>query len=55
MQLGSEADQAGLKVGQLITKIDGTPVKNPRDFAKVVSAIKGPARVDTEAETVTVK
>ena len=55
VQLGSEADQAGLKVGQLITKIDGTPVKNPRDFAKVVSAIKGPARVDTEAETVTVK
>ena len=55
VQPGSEADKAGLKVGKLITKIDGTPVKNPTDFAKVARDLKGPAQVDTESETVTVK
>ena len=55
VQPDSEAEKAGLKVGRMITRIDGTAVKNPSEFAKAVSQIKGPAQVDTESETVTVK
>ena len=55
VQPGSEAEKAGLKVGRMITKIDGMPVKNPPDFYKVAGQIKGPAQVDTESETVTLK
>ena len=38
---GSPAERAGLKAGQVITRVGGQAVRNPRDFAK---AVAGPRR-----------
>ena len=53
VETGSEAEKAGLKVGQLITRVDGRQVRNPREFAKTVSGLSGPARLDTDQGPVT--
>jgi S1-C subfamily serine protease len=55
VESGSEADRAGLKTGQLVTRIDGQSVPNPREFARVVAGLKGPARLETDQGPVTVK
>lgn len=37
---GSPADKAGLKVDDVVTSINGTPVKNMNDLRRIVAAIK---------------
>jgi serine protease Do len=50
VQPGSSADEAGIKVGQIIVSIEGQPIKNPIDFAKAVEGLKGSVRVMTEGD-----
>jgi serine protease Do len=50
IQPGSSADEAGLKVGQYITKVDGTPVKTPAAFVEAVEKLTGSVRITTEGE-----
>ncbi len=49
---GSAADDAGIKVGQCIIKVDGHPVKTPGDFVNVVKGLTGPVTLATEGEQV---
>lgn len=55
VESGSDAEKAGLKPGQLITRVDGHPVRNPSEFARVVAGLKGPARLETELGPVPLK
>lgn len=56
VESGSEAQKAGLKVGQIISRVgESTRVPNPREFRRVVEALKGPVRLDTDQGVVTVK
>jgi serine protease Do len=50
VQPGSAADEAGLKVGQYIVKVAGTPVKNPAAFAEAVEKLTGSVNITTEAD-----
>lgn len=53
---GSEAEKAGLKVGQIISRVgEGTRVRNPREFLRAVDTLKGPARLETDQGVVNVK
>ncbi len=53
---GSEAEKAGLKEGQIISRVgEGTRVRNPVEFRKVVEALKGPVRFETDQGVITVK
>jgi S1-C subfamily serine protease len=45
---GSPADAAELKPGQIITEIEGKPIRNPADFFKTVSPLKGPVILTAE-------
>lgn len=42
---GSAADEAGISVGDIIRQINTTPVKNTREYAKLVSSLKKGATV----------
>jgi len=55
VETGSEGEKAGLKLNQFVSRVDGRPVRNPRDFAKAVAPLKGPVRLDTDQGVVTVK
>jgi serine protease Do len=55
VESGSESEKAGAKTGQLISRIDGRSVRNPRDFAKVVSGLKGPVKVETDQGPLIIK
>jgi serine protease Do len=56
VQPGSAADDAGLKVGQIIVSVDGTRIKNPVGFAKAVEGLSGSVRLTTEGDrTVTIR
>jgi S1-C subfamily serine protease len=55
VESGSEAEKAGLKSGNIITRVDGKPVPNPREFTRAVADLKGPAKVETDQGVVTVK
>ena len=56
VQPGSPADDAGLKVGQIIVSVDGSRVKNPAEFAKAVEGLTGPVNLKTEGDrTVTIR
>jgi S1-C subfamily serine protease len=55
VETGSEAGKSGLKPGQLISRVDGQPVRNPRDFAKAVSSLKGPVKLETDQGPVSIK
>jgi S1-C subfamily serine protease len=56
VQPGSAAEEAGIKVGQIIINVDGEPVKNPADFAKAVENLKGSVKLTTEGDrTVTIR
>ncbi len=48
MEVGSAADNAGLKVGDVILEINRYPVKNLSDYKKVTARIKGNALVRTQ-------
>ena len=48
IESGSPADQAGLKKGQVITEVDGSPVRNPTEFAAAVADKQGPVTLTTE-------
>jgi serine protease Do len=50
IQPGSAADDAGFKVGQIIVKVEGQPVKNPADFAAAVEGLRGTVTLTTEGE-----
>ena len=53
---GSAADDANLKVGQIITAVAGQPIKNPVDFARATADKRGPVDLTTEGtQTTTVK
>ena len=56
VQPGSAADEAGIKVGQIIVSIEGRPIKTPSDFAKAVEGLRGSVNITTEGErTVSVR
>ena len=50
VQPGSAADEAGIKVGQIIVSIDGQPIKTPADFAKAVESLKDTVNITTEGD-----
>ena len=52
---GTEADKAGLKTNQVITRVDDAPVHTPRQFAEAVSKLTGPVKLDTDAGSIVVK
>jgi len=53
---GSAADDANLKVGQVITAVAGQPIKNPADFTTAIRDKRGPVELTTEGNrTATVK
>lgn len=52
---GSEAEKAGLKTNQIITRVDESPVHTPRQFAEAVSKLKGPVKLETDSGPVMVK
>lgn len=52
---GSEADRSGIRTGQIINRVNDTPVRAPREFVEAVSGAKGPVRLDTDSGSVTVK
>ena len=50
VQPGSAADDAQLKPGQIITAVDGQPVRTPTEFAKAVADHPGPVAVLIEGD-----
>ena len=52
VQPGSASDEAGIKVGQIIVKVEGRPIKTPGDFAKAVEGIRGTISLTTEGDRV---
>jgi serine protease Do len=52
---GSPAAAAGLKRGQLISKIGEAKIRSPREFAEAVARQEGPVILDTDLGQVTVK
>jgi len=50
VQPGSAADDAGLKSGQIVVKVEGRPIKTPGEFAAAVQDIKGPVHLTTEGD-----
>jgi S1-C subfamily serine protease len=54
VEAGSAAASAGLKKGQLIRRVGGRPVRTPRDFARAVADLDGPATLETDLGPVTV-
>ena len=47
---GSNADDAGLKSGQVVVKVDGQSVRTPADFARAVLNKRGPVALTTEGD-----
>ena len=41
---GSSAEKAGIKAGDVILKVDGTTVTNPREISSVLRSIRGTKR-----------
>ena len=52
IQPGSAAEDAGLKLHQVIVKVDGRSIKTPADFAAAVDGLKGPVALTTEGDRV---
>jgi serine protease Do len=52
---GSEAERSGLKTGQVITRVGGNAVTDPRAFAQTVDGLKGPVQLDTDQGRVTIR
>jgi serine protease Do len=52
VQPGSASADAGIKVGQIIVKIEGQPIKTPADFANAVEGLKGTVSLTTEGNRV---
>ncbi len=44
---GSASDKAGLRPGQIISRVDTRSVHNPREFAEAVANLKGPVNLET--------
>ena len=55
VETGSDADRAGLKPGQIISRVGDKPVPNPREFQKAVEGVKGPVQIETEQGPMTIK
>jgi serine protease Do len=52
VQPGSAAADAGIKVGQIIVRIEGQPIKTPADFANAVEGIRGSVSLTIEGDRV---
>jgi serine protease Do len=52
VQPGSASADAGIKVGQIIVKIEGQPIRTPADFANAVEGLKGTVNLTTEGDRV---
>jgi S1-C subfamily serine protease len=52
VQPGSAAADAGIKVGQIIVKIEGQTVKTPADFINAVEGLKGTVSLTIEGNRV---
>lgn len=52
---GSSAELADLKTGQIITAVDGKPVRTPAEFRAAVSGREGAVRITTEQGPITVR
>ncbi len=56
VQPGSAADDAALKLGQIITAVNGLPIRNPSDFARAIAAKTGAVNLTIEGDqTLTIK
>jgi S1-C subfamily serine protease len=55
VESGSASERAGLKPGQFISRVDGRPVRNPREFTRALAGHDGPVRLETDQGAVTVK
>jgi S1-C subfamily serine protease len=55
VQAGSPAETAGLRRGQVITRVGEKAVRTPTEFAEVVAALKGPVELQTDRGAVTIK
>ena len=55
VETGSDADRAGLKAGQIISRVGDKAVPNPREFLKAVEGLKGPVQIETEQGPMTIK
>ena len=51
----SPAEAVGLKIGQVITAVDGKAVRTPGDFADAVARTRGLVRLETDLGAVTIK
>jgi S1-C subfamily serine protease len=52
---GSPAAAAGIKRGQLISRVGGEQIHSPQEFAEAVARREGPVILDTDLGQVTVK
>ncbi len=52
---GTPADKAGLKRGQVISRIDDKPIHNPREFREALAKITGAVKLGTDAGDVTIQ
>jgi S1-C subfamily serine protease len=55
VQPGSPAEAAGLRRGQVITRVGDKSVRSPGEFAEVVGTLKGPVELQTDRGPVTIK
>lgn len=55
VEKGSPADLAGLKKDQVIMRVEGKSVPNPRAFAEAVAHLEGPVKLETDQGRITVK
>jgi len=55
VESGSQAEKAGLKVGQVIRSVDGKGIRSPADFAKAIAGREGPVELGTDTGSITLK
>ncbi len=55
VETGSPAARSGLKPGQIIRSIEGTTLKSPRDFLRLVAGFQGPVTLETDLGAVTIR
>lgn len=55
VETGSAAEKAGLRMGQLISRVGGQSVKNPKEFGRAAGEAKGEVTLETDQGAVVVK
>lgn len=52
---GSAADRAGLKRGQIVTAVEGKPVRSPGEFQAAVEDRRGPVKITADGNVVVIR